>query len=67
MGLETPAWTISTDDPVTFATSLADEYAYAWAGLVLRADNPYDPAHARALLEEAAATSMRTRFAARPA
>jgi hypothetical protein len=66
-GLETLAWTISTDDPVTFATSLADEYAYAWAGMVLRADNPYDPAHARALLEEAAATSMRTRFAARPA
>lgn len=66
-GHETPAWTISTDDPVTFATSLADEYAYAWAGMVLRADNPYDPAHARALLEEAAATSMRTRFAARPA
>lgn len=67
IGRETPAWTISTDDPVTFATSLADEYAYAWAGMVLRADNPYDPAHARALLEEAAATSMRTRFAARPA
>lgn len=66
-GLETLAWTISTDDPITFATSLADEYAYAWAGMVLRADNPYDPAHARALLEEAAATSMRTRFAARTA
>jgi len=67
LDLETLPWTISTDDPVTFATSLADEYAYAWAGMVLRADNPYDPAHARALLEEAAATSMRTRFAARPA
>lgn len=66
-GSETLAWTISTDDPVTFATTLADEYAYAWAGMVLRTDKPYDPAHARALLEEAAATSMRTRFAARPA
>ena len=55
-------WTISTDDPVTFATTLADEYAYAWAGMVLRADNPYDPSYARALLEEAAATLMRTRF-----
>jgi hypothetical protein len=61
-GHETLPWTISTDDPITFATSLADEYAYAWAGMVLREKNPFDPAHARALLEEAAATSMRTRF-----
>jgi adenosine deaminase len=61
-GHETLPWTISTDDPITFATSLADEYAYAWAGMVLREKDPFDPAHARALLEEAAATSMRTRF-----
>jgi hypothetical protein len=61
-GKETLPWTISTDDPITFATSLADEYAYAWAGMVLREKKPFDPAHARALLEEAAATSMRTRF-----
>lgn len=61
-GYETLPWTISTDDPITFATSLADEYAYAWAGMVLREKDPFDPAHARALLEEAAATSMRTRF-----
>lgn len=61
-GEETLPWTISTDDPITFATSLADEYAYAWAGMVLRETKPFDPAHARALLEEAAATSMRTRF-----
>lgn len=61
-GEETLPWTISTDDPITFATSLADEYAYAWAGMVLREKGPFDPAHARALLEEAAATSMRTRF-----
>jgi adenosine deaminase len=61
-GHETLPWTISTDDPITFATSLADEYAYAWAGMVLREKNPYDPAHARALLDQAAATSMRTRF-----
>lgn len=61
-GHETLPWTISTDDPITFATSLADEYAYAWAGMVLREKKPFDPAHARALLEEAAATSMRTRF-----
>jgi hypothetical protein len=61
-GDETLTWTISTDDPITFSTTLADEYAYAWAGMVLREKNPYDPAYARALLDEAAATSMRTRF-----
>jgi hypothetical protein len=61
-GKETLTWTISTDDPITFSTTLADEYAYAWAGMVLRKDNPYDPSYARALLDEAAATSMRTRF-----
>jgi hypothetical protein len=61
-GEETLMWTISTDDPITFSTTLADEYAYAWAGMVLRNDKPYDPAYARALLDEAAATSMRTRF-----
>ncbi|MGA8810016.1 MAG: hypothetical protein WB973_19265 [Thermoanaerobaculia bacterium] len=61
-GDETLMWTISTDDPITFSTTLADEYAYAWAGMVLRKDKPYDPAYARALLDEAAATSMRTRF-----
>jgi adenosine deaminase len=60
--LETLTWTISTDDPITFSTTLADEYAYAWAGMVLRKDKPYDPSYARALLDEAAATSMRTRF-----
>lgn len=61
-GYETLPWTISTDDPITFATSLDDEYAYAWAGMVLREEKPYDPAFARALLDQAAATSMRTRF-----
>jgi len=61
-GHESLPWTISTDDPITFATSLADEYAYAWAGMVLREKKAYDPAHARALLDQAAATSMRTRF-----
>jgi hypothetical protein len=60
--LETLTWTISTDDPITFSTTLADEYAYAWAGMVLRDGKPYDPSYARALLDEAAATSMRTRF-----
>jgi hypothetical protein len=61
-GAKTLTWTISTDDPITFSTTLADEYAYAWAGMVLRHGREYDPAYARALLDEAAATSMRTRF-----
>lgn len=61
-GRWTLPWTISTDDPITFSTTLADEYAYAWAGMVLRDGNPYDPSYARSLLDEAAATSMRTRF-----
>ncbi len=61
-GDETLTWTISTDDPITFSTTLADEYAYAWAGMVLRENKPYDPSYARALLDEAAQTSMRMRF-----
>ena len=59
---ETLTWTINTDDPITFSTTLADEYAYAWAGMTMRAENPCDPSYARALLDESAATSMRTRF-----
>src|SRR5207253_4988912 len=59
---DTLTWTISTDDPITFATTLADEYAYAWAGMILREKKRYDPVYARALLDEAAATSMRMRF-----
>ncbi len=59
--METLTWTISTDDPITFATTLADEYAYAWAGMVC-ADKFCDPSYARGLLDEAAATSMRMRF-----
>lgn len=60
-GDETLTWTINSDDPVSFSTTLADEYAYAWAGMVLSND-PCDPSYARALLDEAAATSMRMRF-----
>jgi adenosine deaminase len=62
VGKETVTWSISTDDPITFSTTLADEYAYAWAGMVLGNDEPCDPCYARALLDEAAATSMRMRF-----
>jgi adenosine deaminase len=61
-GQDTLTWTIGTDDPITFATTLADEYAYAWAGMVVRNKEAYDPSYARALLDEAAATSMRMRF-----
>jgi hypothetical protein len=64
-GAETLTWTISTDNPITFSTCLADEYAYAWAGMVLRKERAYDPSYARALLDEAAATSMRMRFTTR--
>lgn len=52
--------TISADDPITFATSAADEYAYAWAGMVCIDKVP--PGSARAWLDEAAATSWRARF-----
>ena len=38
-GAETLTWTISTDNPITFSTTLADEYAYAWAGMVLRKES----------------------------
>jgi hypothetical protein len=62
-GRETLTWSISADNPITFSTTLADEYAYAWAGMVLREKNGYDPSYARALLDDAAATSMRMRFA----
>lgn len=51
---------ISSDDPLNFATCLADEYAYAWAGAVVGGGKP--ALYARAWLEEAAATSMRMRF-----
>ena len=64
-GAGTLTWTINTDDPITFSTTLADEYAYAWAGMVLRAKEPYDPAYARAMLDEAAATSLRMSFVPR--
>ena len=52
--------TLSADDATTFATSLADEYAYAWAGIVVGADA--SAGHARAWLEDGAAASWRGRF-----
>ena len=52
--------TINTDDPLTFATTLADEYAYAWAGMVLGSGQ--SPELATRRLEEAARCSMRYTF-----
>jgi len=51
---------ISTDDPITFATRLADEYAYAWAGMVVSGGVP--PTYARQWLDEAADAAWRARF-----
>ncbi len=51
---------ISTDDPITFATRLADEYAYAWAGMVVSGNVP--PTYARQWLDEAADAAWRARF-----
>jgi len=53
---------ISADDPLQFATNLADEYAYAWAGIVHGAESAKPAAWARAWLDDAAAASWRHRF-----
>lgn len=52
--------TVSADDPLTFATTAADEYAYAWAGMVC--EDGVSPGSARAWLDEAGAASWRARF-----
>lgn len=52
--------TLNADDPLTFATTLADDYAYAWAGMVIGAGQSPDQATRR--LEEAARCSMRYVF-----
>lgn len=49
---------LCSDDPLTFATRLADEYAYAWAAMV----EECAPSYARAWLNEAADASFRHRF-----
>jgi hypothetical protein len=51
---------VHADDPLTFATCLADEYAYAWAGMTVAGDAAH--AAARAWLDEAASVSWRWRF-----
>ena len=52
--------TLHSDDPLTFATCLADEYAYAWAGLVVSGNVSH--ALARTWLDDAASASWRWRF-----
>ena len=52
--------TLNADDPLTFATTLADDYAYAWAGMVVGSGQP--PEQASRWLEEAARCSMRYVF-----
>ena len=51
---------INADDPTTFSTRLADEYAYAWAGMVVAGG--ISPTYARQWLDEAAETAWRSRF-----
>lgn len=50
---------LSSDDPMTFATCLSDEFAYAWAGMLAHGSQPE---YVRARLDEMAASSMRARF-----
>ncbi len=52
---------LSADDPLTFATTLADDYAYAWAGMIL--PGKVTPAEATNRLVEAARNSVRYAFA----
>lgn len=51
--------TIDADDPLTFGTSLPEEYAYAWAGMVAAG---VPPARATERIEQAAVTSRRFAF-----
>lgn len=55
---------IHADDPLTFATTLADDYAYAWAGMVLM--QKVTPQAATERLEAAARCSMRYAFSDPP-
>ncbi|WP_434046484.1 MULTISPECIES: hypothetical protein [Sorangium] len=55
---------LNADDPLTFGTTLADDYAYAWAGMVIGSGQ--SPHQARRRLEEAARCSMRYLFSEPP-
>lgn len=52
--------TLSADDPLCFATSLSDEFAYAWAGMTVAAGK--SPAYAQEWLERAARNARRAAF-----
>lgn len=52
--------TLSTDDPLCFATTLSDEFAYAWAGMTVAAGK--SPAYAQEWLERAARNARRAAF-----
>ena len=54
------ALTLSADDPVSFSTCLADEFAYAWAGMVIGGGEP--PAYAQQWLERTARAARRAAF-----
>lgn len=56
--------TLSADDPLSFSTRLADEYAYAWAGMVVGVHDGdrVGARYATNWLEEAARCSWRSRF-----
>ena len=51
---------LSADDPTVFATSLSDEMAYAWAGMVVAGEA--SPQWARAWLDETVSVAWRARF-----
>ena len=52
--------TLSADDPVCFATGLSDEFAYAWAGLVIGGGE--SATYAQEWLERAARAARRAAF-----
>lgn len=52
--------TLSADDPLSFSTTLSDELAYTWAGLVHHAE--IEPAYAVEWINDAARTAWRYRF-----
>ena len=54
------ALTLSADDPVSFSTCLADEFAYAWAGMVIGEGE--SPAYAQQWLERTARAARRAAF-----
>ena len=54
------ALTLSADDPVSFSTCLANEFAYAWAGMVIGEGE--SPSYAQQWLERTARAARRAAF-----